>query len=171
MCSIIRVKSMASSWSGQNEDICPSIKKSMTYPTPVVICEEFVLWNKGILHKYRWHFQYHLPTSSCQRSLWMPPSHIFSFFAQSDENQRKGAKAIARSRGVFMIVDHLSSSLNLFRIVTIYLWFSNLICFALQVSHTIRTFILYWGGYIYQGYLSDICTHMQTSKHILLCSF
>ena len=44
-----------------------------------------------------------------------------------------------------MIVDHLSSSLNLFRIVTIYLWFSNLICFALQVSHTIRTFILYWG--------------------------
>ena len=70
-----------------------------------------------------------------------------------------------------MIVDHLSSSLNLFRIVTIYLWFSNLICFALQVSHTIRTFILYWGGYIYQGYLSDICTHMQTSKHILLCSF
>ena len=82
-----------------------------------------------------------------------------------------GAKAIARSRGVFMIVDHLSSSLNLFRIVTIYLWFSNLICFALQVSHTIRTFILYWGGYIYQGYLSDICTHMQTSKHILLCSF
>jgi hypothetical protein len=104
----------------------------------------------------------------------MPPSHIFSFFAQSDENQRKGAKAIARSTrvgGVFMIVDHLSSSLNLFRIVTIYLWFSNLICFALQVSHTIRTFILYWGGYIYQGYLSDICTHMQTSKHILLCSF
>ena len=123
------------------------------------------------LHRYRWHFQYPLPTSSCQRSLWMPPSHIFSFFAQSDENQRKGAKAIARSRGVFMIVDHLSSSLNLFRIVTIYLWFSNLICFALQVSHTIRTFILYWGGYIYQGYLSDICTHMQTSKHILLCSF
>jgi hypothetical protein len=41
-----------------------------------------------------------------------------SFFAQSDENQRKGAKAIARSRGVYMIVDHLSSSLNLFRIVT-----------------------------------------------------
>ena len=24
---------MASSWSGQNEDICPSIKKSMTSPT------------------------------------------------------------------------------------------------------------------------------------------
>ena len=29
----------------------------------------------------------------------MPSSHIFSFFAQSDENQRKGAKAISRSRG------------------------------------------------------------------------
>ena len=27
--SIIRVESMASGWSGQNEDICPSIKKSM----------------------------------------------------------------------------------------------------------------------------------------------
>ena len=28
-CSIIRVKSMASGWSGQNADACPSIKKSM----------------------------------------------------------------------------------------------------------------------------------------------
>ena len=46
----------------------------------------------------KWTFLDHLPTLSCQRSLWMPPSHIFSFFAQSDENQRKGAKAIARSR-------------------------------------------------------------------------
>ena len=33
--------------------------------------------------EYRWHFQYHLPTSSCQRSLWMPPNlirYINTFF-------------------------------------------------------------------------------------------
>ena len=30
LCSIIRIKSMDSVWSGQNEDICPSIKKSMS---------------------------------------------------------------------------------------------------------------------------------------------
>ena len=31
-----------------------------------------LLWGKTSV--YRWHFQYHLPTSSCQCSLWMPPS-------------------------------------------------------------------------------------------------
>ena len=33
LCSIIRVKSFPSGWSGQNEDICPSIKKSMVKVT------------------------------------------------------------------------------------------------------------------------------------------
>ena len=28
---------------------------------------------------YRWHFQYHLPTSSCQRSLWTPHYIILYF--------------------------------------------------------------------------------------------
>ena len=32
-------------------------------------------WDEG-KSTYRWHFQYHLPTSSCHRSLWMPP-YIF----------------------------------------------------------------------------------------------
>ena len=31
LCSIIRVKSFPSGWSGQKEDICPSIKKSIYY--------------------------------------------------------------------------------------------------------------------------------------------
>ena len=29
---------------------------------------------------YRWHFWYHLPTSSCHRSLWTPPYPDSSFF-------------------------------------------------------------------------------------------
>ena len=31
LCSNIRVKSLPSGWSGKNEDICPSIKKSIPY--------------------------------------------------------------------------------------------------------------------------------------------
>ena len=41
------------------------------YPPTVDIREEIPLLLKK--SAYRWHFQYHLPTSSCQRSLWTTP--------------------------------------------------------------------------------------------------
>ena len=43
LCSIIRVKSFASCWSGQNEDICPSIKKSMAKHCRIYK-KSFTLW-------------------------------------------------------------------------------------------------------------------------------
>ena len=43
-----------------------------TYLPRVYICEgiSLLIWRKI---GYHWHIQYHLPTSSCQRSFWTPP--------------------------------------------------------------------------------------------------
>ena len=48
LCSIISVKSQPSGWSGQNEDICPSFKKSMYYIT----CANSKLTVKSMLQFY-----------------------------------------------------------------------------------------------------------------------
>ena len=42
-------------------------------PTRFTFVIEFLCCYKD-KSTYWWYFQYHLPTSSCQRSLWMPPS-------------------------------------------------------------------------------------------------
>ena len=47
-----------------------------TYLSQVDICERIpsLLYLRENLHTYSRHFKYHLPTSSCQHSLWMPPN-------------------------------------------------------------------------------------------------
>ena len=45
--SILRVKSFPSGWSGQNEDICPSIKKSMVQWRSYYEIHEYYEWKKG----------------------------------------------------------------------------------------------------------------------------
>ena len=58
-------------------------------PTPLTFVTEFLYF----IGAYRWNFKYHLPTSSCQRSLWTLPylkflpyeasnSHYFAFSFQ-----------------------------------------------------------------------------------------
>ena len=44
----------------------------ITHPLLTFVRLSYCNWNKG-KSAYRWHFQYHLPTSSCQRSLWTTP--------------------------------------------------------------------------------------------------
>ena len=53
LCSIIRVKSFPPCWSGQKEDICPSIKKSMHYLTCLYNSLTFTFF-------LTWHFSSHI---------------------------------------------------------------------------------------------------------------
>ena len=71
LCSIIRIKSMDSVWSGQNEDICPSIKKSMSllrisFHWHVSLSEE-----KLVLARWQQHSYWKLVSSQvCMLLLW-----------------------------------------------------------------------------------------------------
>ena len=49
-------------------------------PRPwLVLAKEFFYWCYKGKPAYRWHFHYHLPSSSCQRSLWTTPSNKANF--------------------------------------------------------------------------------------------